>query len=132
MGTSSKISLVCATNPDGKSVARRPAQHIEKQSDDISDAEDWFANACKHLFPQGKAGTELWAVTDVDERSCQRYAAGHVKPPAYFLRSLLRSKQGWTWLRVVMDGSDAEWWTDHLVAVECANAFNARRRALEK
>lgn len=49
-------------------------------------------------------------LTGVDERSCYRYAAGDVKPPAYFLRALLRSERGEAVLRYLMQGSDASWW----------------------
>jgi len=96
---------------------------------DISDAEDWFANACKHLLPT-KAGTALHFVTGFDERSCQRYAAGDVKPAAFFLRALLRSPQGWIWLCAAMDGSDADWWRDVRYAYEIIAVFEAKRKEL--
>jgi hypothetical protein len=60
-----------------------------------------------------KPGTALHYITGFDERSCQRYAAGTVKPPAYFLRTLLRTDQGKQWLAAVMDGCDQQWWRDH-------------------
>jgi hypothetical protein len=75
----------------------------------MSEDENWFADAAKILLPH-KAGTALHYTTGFDERSCQRYAAGSIKPPAYFLRALLRSEQGYIWLAALMDGSDASWW----------------------
>ncbi len=72
---------------------------------------DWFAKMAQALHPE-KPGTVLWTITGVDERLCQRYAAGHTRPPAYFLRSLLRSEGGWTYLAFLMDGSKATWWRD--------------------
>lgn len=75
----------------------------------VVDDGDWFAAACGLLLGQ-KAGTALHFTTGFDERSCQRYASGSVKPPAYFLRALLRSDQGHVWLAAAMDGSEAEWW----------------------
>jgi hypothetical protein len=57
------------------------------------------------------AGTE-----DFEERTCYRYASGARKPPAYFLRALLRSDQGSIFLAALMEGSTAPWWRDHLEA----------------
>lgn len=85
---------------------------------DISDApasakyvadENWFSVSCLSLY-NGKAGTALHYETGFDERSCQRYAAGQVKPPAYFLRELLRSEHGGVWLAALMEGSNPQWW----------------------
>lgn len=101
----------------------------EKTICDISVGEDWFANACKHLLPN-KAGTALHYETGFDERSCQRYAAGDVKPPAYFLRALLRSPQGWTWLCAVMDESNESWWREARYAYEIIAVFEAKRKEL--
>jgi hypothetical protein len=70
--------------------------------------EHWFSRAARILLP-AKAGTALHYETGFDERLCQRYAAGHVKPPAYFFRALLRTEGGWQWLCAAMEGSDAEW-----------------------
>ena len=69
-------------------------------------------------------------MTGFDERSCQRYAAGHVAPPAYFLRTLLRSPQGWTWLCAVMDDSDEPWWREVKYAYEIVAVFEAKRKEL--
>lgn len=77
----------------------------------VDDA-DWFAAATRTLLPN-KAGTHLFLTTGCgDERLCQRYAAGHVKPPAYFLRRLQRSEYGWQWLCAVMDGASPQWWRE--------------------
>lgn len=110
-----------ASNADGKSDA-------EIAIDDKSDG-DWFSDACKHLLP-AKAGTALHFATGFDERSCQRYAAGHTAPPAYFLRALLRSPQGWTWLCAIMDGSDEEWWREVRYAYEFIIIVEAKRGEL--
>lgn len=98
-------------------------------SDGKDVGEDWFANVCKHLLPT-KAGTALHYVSGFDERSCQRYAAGDVKPPAHFLRTLLRSPQGWTWLCAVMDGSNEPWWREVQYAYEIIAVFEAKRGEL--
>jgi hypothetical protein len=89
-------------------------QRTAIHSDDISVVDDgsWFETATCVLYPI-KPGTALHYITGVDERSCQRYAAGTVKPPAYFLRTLLRTDQGKQWLAAVMDGCDQQWWRDH-------------------
>lgn len=73
-----------------------------------SDDADWFADAAQNLL--AKPGLELHLDTGVDESLCYRYAGGKVRPPAYFLRQLLRSPQGERWLNAVMDGSEAGWW----------------------
>jgi len=105
---------------------------VEKTTDGKSavDDGDWFSNAAKKLYP-AKSGTALHFLTGFDERICQRYAAGHVRPPAYLLRTILRSDHGWTWLCVIMHDSGAKWWRDTQFAVECASAFEAKRRELE-
>lgn len=88
---------------------------IEKTTGDksVADDENWFSDAVLLLYPE-KPGTALHYIAEkqFDERSCQRYAAGTVKPPAYFLRALLRSPHGWQFLAATMDGSDVEWWRD--------------------
>jgi hypothetical protein len=89
---------------------------------------DWFSNACRKLYPL-KAGTLLFFLTGLgDERACQRYAAGTVKPPAFFLRALLRSGHGSQWLAAVMAGSNAIWWRDYQEAVSLKAAVDAHRK----
>lgn len=83
------------------------------------DDEHWFSEMAQDLLPT-KPGTALHFITAYDERLCQRYAAGSVKPSAYFLRRLLRSDHGATFLAALMDGSQAKWWTDHLRAERVA------------
>lgn len=92
------------------------------------DDSEWFADVARQLLP-AKAGTALHFITGFDERLCQRYAAGHVKPPAYFLRALLRSEQGATWLAALMHGCDVAWWLEHKhTASVGAAAINAIKR----
>ncbi|MGH6878002.1 MAG: hypothetical protein ACREHV_11595, partial [Rhizomicrobium sp.] len=97
---------------------------------DASDAE-WFSCACRKLF-DGKAGTALHYLTGFDERSCQRYAAGQVKPPAYFLRALLRGEQGNIWLNAVMDGASPKWWREHAITERKAALFEQARTILSQ
>lgn len=94
----------------------------------VSD-EDWFAEAAKNLH--SKPGLELHLLTDVDERSCHRYAAGAVKPSAYLLRALLRSPQGERWLNALMDGCEAPWWTARRNRRERRRALLAQLDALD-
>src|SRR6202034_3960466 len=98
----------------------------EKSDTSVGSDENWFSQACRALL-EHKPGTALHYVTGFDERSCQRYAAGSVKPPAYFFRALLRSEQGWTWLAAAMDGSSASWWLDIQRARDCSFAYEQRR-----
>lgn len=106
MRTSSAVAAPIANNADAIS-------DVEPQTDGISavDDENWFSVAAHALLPC-KAGTALHYATGFEERACQKYAAGSVKPPAYFLRSLLRSEQGWQWLAVLMEGAEPQWWAD--------------------
>jgi hypothetical protein len=97
-------NVAIATN--GKCAAKIGANG--KSADDA----DWFARGAQSLY-WDKPGTVLWTLTDIgDERLCQRYAAGEVKPSAYFLRRLQRSSHGWEWLSVTLDGCTEQWWLD--------------------
>jgi hypothetical protein len=99
--------------PDGRDL---PADH------------QWFSEAARELHPN-KPGTHLYFLTCLgDERSCQRYAAGTVKPPSDFLRALLRSDHGSQWLAAVMAGSDAQWWRSYQEAVSLKAAVDAHRK----
>lgn len=91
----------------------------------VSD-ENWFPEMARSLF--AKPGLELHLISRVDERSCHRYAAGTVKPPAYFLRQLFRSEQGARVLEFVMDGSSAEWWRDLKAARELCAKYRIEPR----
>lgn len=96
--------------------ARKANVTSDAVATDLSDDEKWFAEAAKILL-ECKAGTALHYATGFDERSCQRYASGQVKPPAYFLRSLLRGPDGWIWLSALMEDCDADWWRNVRLAV---------------
>lgn len=92
-----------------------------------TDDENWFSTAAWDLYGKNP-GEPLHLITRLgDVRACQRYAAGDVKPPAYFLRRLLRSDHGEQWLNAVMSGSDAAWWLDHQRARRIADAIDAVR-----
>ena len=125
----SRVSTTCVTrgrNDDGKSAAEafdRPAD-----GKDAVDSSDWFGIAARALYPH-KAGTNLFYLTGLgDERLCQRYANGKHKPPAYFLRALLRSDQGFTWLSAVMDGSDVTWWRELQAARDLCSKYKVEIR----
>ena len=98
---------------DSAAISAPVKSDADENADGKSDGEEcgWFADAARGLLPH-KAGTALHFATGFDERLCQKYAAGKVKPSAYFLRALLRSDGGWQWLSALMDGSDAQWWRD--------------------
>lgn len=90
----------------------------------VSEDDDrWFTDIVGALLPKD-AGLALHVTTGFEERTCYRYAAGDRRPPAYFLRALLRSDQGWTWLAAVMDGTDAEWWLELQRARRIAEAIS--------
>lgn len=102
------------------STIERPAISFGVKAGVKSDADDqnWFSDASWKLYPT-KPGTSLYLITqrsDTEqfgtERLCQKYAAGDVRPSAYFLRRLLRSDHGEPWLAAAMDGCTASWWRD--------------------
>lgn len=98
---------------DSRAISGGGNDAAEKTDDGKSavENEDWFCEMARALLPT-KPGTQLHYITGYDERLCQRYAAGHVKPSAFFLRKLLRSEQGAPFLNALMDGCDAQWWLD--------------------
>lgn len=108
--------ITASNNPDGTSAVEGGGDRksaADKSSAVKFDASErgWFSDAAQVLLPD-KAGTALHYITGYDERLCQKYAAGHVRPSAHFLRVLLRSEQGEPWLAAIMDGCTAQWWTD--------------------
>lgn len=101
-----------ATNASGKLAVRRVIPITTKSADGKSavDDQDWFSEAARRLYTQ-KPGTVLHTITSLgDERLCQRYASGEVRPPAYFLRALQRSDHGRQWSAIVLDG--VAWWIE--------------------
>jgi hypothetical protein len=93
----------------------------------VDDA-DWFSAAARKLYAH-KPGTILHLTTGLgDERLCQRYASGEVRPPAYFLRALLRGDHGQQWLSATMDGSRSEWWRD----IDSARALCAQFQIIKR
>jgi len=91
------------------------------------DDEQWFSEIVRALLPKD-AGFALHVATGFEERTCYRYAAGDRKPPAYFLRALLRTEQGWQWLAAVMDGSEVGWWRDLSAARDICIRYQIRKR----
>lgn len=103
---------VSTSNPGGKLAARRiiPITTNGMHGKSAVDDQDWFSAAAKRLY-EHKPGTVLHTITSLgDERLCQRYAAGDVRPPAYFLRALQRSGHGLQWSAIVLDG--VAWWLE--------------------
>lgn len=87
---------------------------ITVQTDTAPDqtvSENWFADIARVLLAKD-AGLTLHLITGFEERTCYRYASGDRKPPAYFLRALLRSEQGAVFFAAIMDGCKAQWWLD--------------------
>lgn len=90
-------------------------------SNRTNDDESWFSHVARTLFPT-KAGMALHLATDVDERSCHRYAAGDRQPPLNFFRLLVHREDGRTWLFAFMDGCKASWWQDVKDGLEILDA----------
>lgn len=113
MSTESLNGVGVATNGHGRN-AIRGKQNGKSAADDG----EWFARAARILHPH-KPGTVLHLITGLgDERLCQRYASGEVRPPAYFLRALLRSECGEQWLNAAMEGCELPWWVNRKRAAE--------------
>jgi hypothetical protein len=83
----------------------------DRLTDQTVSDDGWFVEIVRTLAPKD-AGFVLHVLTGFEERTCYRYAAGDRKPPGYFVRALLRSEQGSTWLAALMDGCEAQWWRD--------------------
>lgn len=76
-----------------------------------SNDDQWFADAARQLLSPD-AGLALHYLTGLSESACYRAARGDNLPPLHYFRKLLRGPQGWTWLAVIMDGSNEEWWLE--------------------
>jgi hypothetical protein len=102
--------------------------HGKSSGKSAVDDADWFSVAARKLYAH-KPGTILHLTTGLgDERLCQRYASGEVRPPAYFLRALLRSDHGEQWLAAAMDGSRSDWWRD----IDSARALCAQFQIIKR
>jgi hypothetical protein len=67
-----------------------------------------FSNVCRSIVGKD-AGQRLALLTGYPERTCYRYAAGHV-PPADFLAKLFASDVGEDFFNWFMQGNQARWW----------------------
>lgn len=106
----------------------KPASKKATDGKSAVDDADWFYRSAQSIYPH-KPGTILHVITGLgDERLCQRYASGEVRPPAYFLRALLRGEHGRQWLEAVMQGSNAEWWPQMLAALKLASEWKIERK----
>jgi hypothetical protein len=104
------------------------ATYTNGTSDGTSAIDDghWFSQAARALYVE-KPGTILFLITGLgDERLCQKYASGKHRPPAYFLRALLRGEHGADWLAAVMHGCKSEWWREYQDAMKLKRAIDNR------
>ena len=118
--------------PSQEHIETRGNYDVEKSSDGKSavDGDEWFKKISESLLggPGDKPGTQLHYITGIDERLCQRYAAGHVRPPGYFIRTLLRGDTGWTWLNALMDGAQPRWWVELHIDLRKARLYDQAQR----
>lgn len=77
-----------------------------------SESESWFARACVQILPKDP-GFALSITTGFPSSTCYRYAAEGLPQGGNFVRALLRSEQGRTWLNVIMDDCTTAWWVEH-------------------
>lgn len=117
-------SLSVATGGAIKADVTDVSKYVSKY---VSDDENWFAVSCLSLY-SAKAGTALHYATGFDERSCYRYAAGQVKPPAYFLRALLRGDHGEQWLNATMADCTSQWWLQLGALRQLSSDYIVRKR----
>lgn len=122
------MTAILGSLDEGATNGRGHSGSIEKAADQ-SDSEDcgWFAELARPLLAGADAGFALHILTGFHERTCYRYAAGDRKPPAYFLRALLHSDQGATWLSAIMDGCEAPWWLDASAKLDMLKGFQVRK-----
>lgn len=106
------------TNGPANESAVRAGIEIAATAHADSDDENWFGKLAQQLLCGTDAGFALNLLTGVPERSCYRYASGERDPTGWFVRQLLRSEQGQTWLNAIMDGSDVRWWREQQLAAK--------------
>ncbi len=110
--------LDAATNANGTVAVQEIADGKSAADNDGQ----WFSRAARRMHAT-KPGSILHYTTGLgDERLCQRYASGEVRPPAYFLRALLRSEHGWQWLCAAMEGCTEQWWMELHRAIKVGRA----------
>ena len=117
----SRVSTTCVVR--GSDDADQSAGQTDSEDGDSR----WFAVIAPALLGKD-TGFQLHIATGFAERTCYRYAANDRKPPAYFLRALLRSDQGFTWLSAVMDGSDVTWWRELQAARDLCSKYKVEIR----
>lgn len=106
----SKASIAAGASANDETISGQSA----------TDDGDWFKEAAQALLT--KPGLELHLITGFEESQCYRYASGRARPPAYFLRALLRSEQGGPFMAILMRGSDALWWRAYVRGLRIAAA----------
>lgn len=83
---------------------------------ETDDESDWFAKIAWLLLGTNDCGFALNVACGSPESSCYKYVTKNKtarrQPPAYLIRTLLRSEQGWQWLCGIMDGAEPDWWRD--------------------
>ena len=87
----------------------------------------WFSEISQQLVPSN-AGLVLHILTGCEERTCYRWAAGQSPVSGWFVRQLLRSEQGGTWLAAIMEGSTAPWWRELAAAQELCAKYKIELR----
>lgn len=102
--------LVAAT-PATKATDKSVSKIADISADTDNFCNDWFPRLANDLLAKD-AGFQLHLITGFEERTCYRYACGESKPPAYFLRALLRSSHGKQFLLALMAGCDQQWWSN--------------------
>ena len=80
-----------------------------------SENSDWFGSVARALLGK-EPGVGLHYITGFPISSCEKYAAkteaSRRQPPGWFIRELIRSKDGEPFFRALMDGCTAQWWID--------------------
>lgn len=100
--TSARANEVDAKNETGKSVASKV------ETDDCT----WFKKPAREMLGTNP-GLALHYVTGEPESTCHYAFRGPNGPSLYLYRKLLWADEGERWLNVIMDGCEAEWWTEH-------------------
>lgn len=117
LSDASRIAIEAASNS---------AREKTSTGTSASEEDNWFKDIAISLL--GKPGLELHLISGTDESLCYKYANGKVKPPGYFIRTLLRSRQGRQFLCALMDGCKEDWWLELQDAIELCARFKIERR----
>lgn len=118
--------------PAGPAIIDASASGSVSAITSASDSEnsDWFGAVARALLGK-EPGVGLHYITGFPVSSCEKYAAkteaSRRQPPGYFIRELIRSKDGKPFFLALMDGCQSEWWLEFQKHERMGRAADAAR-----